>query len=150
MDSHIEIEGTIVQGHGVASGVSKSSPYPKGSIEMQSPSFKERGLDLSAFHPGTLNISISPTVFEIIKEDFVFRHVAWASGFPKEDFSFIHCELKFNAVWHKGYVYYPHPETKTRHFQSKSTIEVITGFIENIQCGSTVTLKVNRNKVRLI
>ena len=44
-----------MRGHEVAS--KKSVHYPQRTIEMQAPFFKERGLDLSGFHRGTLNIS---------------------------------------------------------------------------------------------
>ena len=53
----------LLEGHGVASGQAlnsvhlKTSPYPKGTIAMQSPSFAALGLDLSPFWPSTLNLS---------------------------------------------------------------------------------------------
>ena len=50
----ITMSGIINKGHGVASGASTSSPYPTGSIAMQAPFFKARGLDLSGCYFGTL------------------------------------------------------------------------------------------------
>ncbi len=43
------VEGIIERGHQVASGMASDSPYPKGTIEMQTPFFQNLGLDLSAF-----------------------------------------------------------------------------------------------------
>jgi hypothetical protein len=54
------IAGRVVHGHGVASGRSASSPYPRGTIALQAPHFLERGVDLSPFFAGTLNVDITP------------------------------------------------------------------------------------------
>ena len=59
--------GVLFKGHGVASGQALSSgasgisPYPKGTIAMQSPFFAALGLDLSPYWPGTLNLSFAPS-----------------------------------------------------------------------------------------
>ena len=59
----LRVTGVLMRGHEVAS--KKSVHYPQGTIEMQAPFFKERGLDLSGFHRGTLNISVAPRRFRI-------------------------------------------------------------------------------------
>ena len=46
-----------------------------------------------------------------------------------------------------GYVYYPHPDTKPRHFQPPSVIEVIAPLIEGIAYGSPVRLEVDPSEV---
>ena len=56
-----------MRGHEVAS--KKSVHYPQGTIEMQF--FKERGLDLSGFHRGTLNISGCSGDFEFAMLVFI-------------------------------------------------------------------------------
>ena len=58
------VGGVIVAGYRVASGPSKDYPY--GTLEKQIPLFKQRGLDLERFHPGTLNVSIAPATFEMV------------------------------------------------------------------------------------
>jgi hypothetical protein len=69
----------LLEGHGVASGQAlnsvhlKTSPYPKGTIAMQSPYFAALGLDLSPFWPGTLNLSFSPVELQLRKPDYFFR-----------------------------------------------------------------------------
>ncbi|MDO9302146.1 MAG: hypothetical protein Q7T89_12220, partial [Anaerolineales bacterium] len=61
--SWIHLTGILVQGHQVASRPSKAYPY--SSLEKQKPYFKDRGLDLSPYFNGTLNISIAPLKFEM-------------------------------------------------------------------------------------
>ncbi len=65
------VEGIIKRGHQVASGMARDSPYLQGTIEMQTPFFQKLGLDLSAFFPGTLNISISPKTFTLQQPEYI-------------------------------------------------------------------------------
>lgn len=76
------IAAIIKQGHGVASGKADDSPYPLGTIEMQTAYLKKQGLDLSSLFKGTLNLSIEPHTFEVIAPEYTFRDVHWAEGFP--------------------------------------------------------------------
>ncbi len=58
-DEWVTIPGVVVEGYGVASGMSEDSPYPEGTITTQLPFFQELGLDFSSFYPATLNVSIA-------------------------------------------------------------------------------------------
>ena len=134
------ITGVVIQGHRIASGLSDISPYPKGSLEMQAPHFREKGLDLEKYHLGTLNIDISPRQFKILDATYKFVDVEWAEGFPAETFSFVECEVCFDGKTFNALIYYPHPETKIGHFQSSATIEVMASKIDRISYGSSVDL----------
>lgn len=134
----IIVPGIVIKGYRVASLPSKEYPYP--ALEKQKTYFKERGLDLERFFPGTLNVSISPLRFEMVKPAYTFRHIAWTDLHPPEDFSFSPCRVKFKGREYDGYVYYPHPETKVRHFQDASMIEVITDRIQGIRYGARLEL----------
>ena len=127
------ISGVIVAGYRVASGPSKDYPY--GSLEKQIPLFKQRGLNLERFNLGTLNVSIAPSSFEMEHPEYTFRQVAWTDLHPPEDFSFSRCTVIFRGASYAGYVYYPHPETKKRHFESASLLEIISVYIPEIQNG---------------
>lgn len=140
----------VLKGHGVASGRAFDSPYPKGTIEMQKPYFFKRGLDLSHMHAGTLNLLIEGSTFELFNPQLTFKSITWAEGFPAEDFSFSPCEIVFERKAYKGFVYFPHPETKIGHFQPANIIEVISEFIPTIKYGDEVTLKYNGNELRII
>ena len=144
----IPISGIVVEGHRVASGPSKEYPY--GSLERQKPFFKAGGLDLDRFFTGTLNISIAPLRFIIAKPAFTFRRVAWTDLHPPEDFSFSACRVRFKEKEYEGYIYYPHPETKIRHFQDPSMIEVVSQEIPGIEYGDQVTLFVDSDEIQII
>ena len=141
------VSGVVVEGYRVASGPSKDYPY--GSLEKQIPLFKERGLNLEQFYLGTLNISIAPATFELAAPEYTFRQVAWTNLHPPEDFSFSRCTLKFKSSEYAGFVYYPHPETKKRHFESDSIIEVISMYIPDIKYGDRLEVQLNPDEVRI-
>lgn len=145
-----QIDGIIQAGYGVASGRTDSSPYPKGTIEMQTPFFKQLGLDLTPFFPGTLNVNISPNKFELISPLHTFRNVQWAEGFDPEDFSFTPCQIIYQNKSFDSLIYYPHPETKIRHFQNPSIVEVIAPLIADLKYGDRVTLSVDPQRVRIL
>jgi hypothetical protein len=158
---HTIVKGTIIEGYHVASGPSRDYPY--GTLEKQIPIFKQLGLDLEGFYPGTLNVSIEPLSFEMVMPAFTFRQVRWTDLHPPEDFSFSPCRIRVEqgpvplqetdpseVHWHKGCVYYPHPETKIRHFENASLIEVMCTFIPGIHYGDTVELEVNVEEIRII
>lgn len=150
MDEHwTTVEGVVRPGHQVASGMAKDSPYPRGTIEMQIPFFKERGLDLTGFFPGTLNISINPYTFSLRSPKYTFRNVHWTTEHPPEDFSFSRCRVVVQGDEYEGWVYYPHPETKKRNFQDPTIIEVIAPWIPNIGYGAKIKLRVNPEEILL-
>lgn len=144
------ITGTLVEGHRVASGLSKDYPY--SSLERQLPIFKAAGLDLYRFFRGTLNINIAPATFRLVKPAYTFRQIAWTDLHPPEDFSFSPCRVAVPGTrrWYPGYVYYPHPETKIRHHQNPSLIEVIAEEIEGIHYGSRLILELDPSAVEII
>jgi hypothetical protein len=46
-------------------------------------------------------------------------------------------------------VYYPHPETKKRHFENASILEIISVYIPEIHYGGRVELELNANEIRI-
>ncbi|MEP7270292.1 MAG: hypothetical protein ABI882_02250 [Acidobacteriota bacterium] len=141
------LSGEVMRGHQVASRASEH--YDRGALELQMPFFKERGLDLSGYYSATLNISIAPLTFRMINAELHFSRVAWTSKHPPEDFSFSRCRVHFKETSHDGWIYYPHPETKVRHHQNASLIEVIAPFIAGLGYGSKVGLEVNKSEVEV-
>ena len=138
-----------MKGYRVASGPSEA--YPEyGSIEKQKPYFKELGLDLDRMFNGTLNISIEPYQFEIMKPTYTFEKVKWTELTNAEDFHFSQCKIFFQDREYSGWVYYPNPKTKRKHFQSTATIEVLAPFIEGIKYGDEVNISLNSREIRVI
>lgn len=130
----------VVKGHRVASGLATDSPYPAGTIAMQMPVFQALGLDLSEMLPATLNLSLQPHRFTLVQPAVTFRQVAWTDRHPPEDFSFTPCALRAAEELYLGWVYYPHPATKARHFQDSTVIEVLAPLIPGLGYGSPVEL----------
>ncbi|MFN8596996.1 MAG: hypothetical protein U0559_12540 [Anaerolineae bacterium] len=148
-DQWLTVAGTVTRGHGVASGRGPNSPYPISSLHLQKPFFTAHGLDLSPYFEGTLNLSIAPHTFKLIKPQFTFPLVAWTTLHPPETFSFSACRVIYRDATHDGWVYYPHPETKIRHFQDSTIIEVIAAFIPDLDYGDRVTLELNPIEISL-
>ena len=148
MQDWIPVNGIVVAGHRVASRPSED--YPFSTIEKQKLCFKERGLDLDAYFTGTLNISIAPLRFDLIRPEFSFADIAWTDLHPPEHFSFSRCKIWFQGREYTGLVYYPHPETKIRHQQNPSVIEVMTEYIPGISYGDRVVLLLNTNEILII
>ncbi len=144
----MEVKGTVVRGHQVASGQGDDPRFPGGTLAMQFPYFSELGLDLSEFYPATINVSISPLDFFIVDADYVFTQVKWHEIEPAEDFSFICCQLRVGEEMARGFVYYPHPETKPEHFQPEGLIEVILDrFMPEVSYGAKTVLCFEDGKI---
>ena len=141
------VRGVLVEGYHVASG--PSNDYPYGALDRQRPIFKDRGLDLSGYFNGTLNVDIRPFVFRLIKPEFTFRNVEWTDLHPPEHFSFSHCRVSYGGAEYEGWVYYPHPETKKRNFQNPSLLEVIAAQVPNIKYGDELQVQVNPERIEV-
>ena len=146
----IKVKGIIKPGHQVASGKSPNNPYPRGTIEMQTPHFKALGLDLSPYYQGTLNISISPYIFKVNQPEYTFPNLKWIPEYPPETFSFSKCRLFFKERVYHSLVYYPHPETKIDHFQDKSIMEILSPFIPEINYGDSIELALNPKEILVV
>ena len=89
------LSAVLLDGHGVASGravhagESRTSPYPKGTIAMQSPFFAALGLDLSPFWPGTLNLSFSPFAKKTKENTLIYSSLRLMELRMKTSISFI-------------------------------------------------------------
>lgn len=137
------ISATIVQGHRVASGLNGNPRFPGGTVRMQLPFFHALGLDLSSFYPGTLNVSLAPLSYQVVRPRHTFRAVKWHPTEPEEDFSF------FDVAVHResgepvhGWVYHPHPDTKPEHFQKPDVLELLLPWTEGLPYGTRLRLEV--------
>ena len=148
----------LVSGHGVASGDANrdpllaDSPYPEGTIAMQAPLFAERGLDLSPYWPGTLNVSFAPRTVALYNPDFYFPHLLWTSLHPPETFSFWRVVLRRIRSCQdvNGLLYFPHPETKKRHWQPQSVVEVLAPWLNDLDPQEPLSLGVGQSQLSLL
>ena len=149
----------LLEGHGVASGQAlnagqlKTSPYPNGTIAMKLPFFEVLGLDLSTFWPGTLNLSFAPAELQLGYPDYLFQDLEWTHLHPPETFSFWKIRLRsagfcdFNVP---GMVYYPYPETKARHWQCSSVLEILAPFVGPVCFNQEFELGVNAAAIQVV
>jgi hypothetical protein len=149
MTEWVQVKGIIRPGHQVASGQSPQSPYPQGTIALQTPFFQSLGLDLTAFFAGTLNVEISPYSYQILAPEYTFLAVDWSACHPPENFSFSPCYLNHQGDRYRSLVYYPHPETKRSHFQNPNLLEILSPFITDLTYGQEVTLELNSQVICL-
>jgi hypothetical protein len=141
MTSSIALHGVVVRGHGVASGQAAGSPYPQGSVAMQMPFFNARGLDLSDCWAGTVNVSVAPHTWRLLRADHCFERLAWTHLHPPETFSFVRLKLLWRSKSIGAWLYYPHPETKATHHQHASVMEIIAPRMDGLAYGDAVTLQ---------
>jgi len=132
-----------MQGHRVASGLNGNPRFPGGTLLMQQPHFLVLGLDIGVFHRGTLNVSIAPLSYRVVKPRLTFRDVKWHLIEPKEDFSFF--DFRLAKPVHEpvaGLIYYPHPDTKPEHFQAPDVLELLLPFVDGLHYGMELSLEI--------
>jgi hypothetical protein len=136
------IPARLVEGYRVASGQNNNPRFPGGTLRMQTPHFQALGLDISGFYPGTLNVSIAPFSYRVVKAKRTFKKVKWHPVEPAEDFSFFDVRAIFPGRSPiAGLIYFPHPETKPEHFQQSDILELLLPFTERLHYGMELTLE---------
>lgn len=158
----------LVAGHGVASGRSTTSPYPAGTIALQTPFFAAAGLDLTPFFAGTLNLRAGRGHWHLSRPDHRIETLAWTDRHPPETFSFWHCRLRLGtgedrradgeaglagpgpADGLRALIYHPHPETKQAHHQPRDGLEVLAPWIAGLKPGHSLELGVDPRRCRLV
>ncbi len=145
----MKVNGLICKGHRVASGISDNERYPGGTLYQQLPYFKKRGLDLSSYFLGTINVDISPYQFEIGTPKHFFKAIPWSNYIPPENFYFFDVKLNFRHKEYKGLIYMPDPITKVDHVQEQSILELILPRIYGIAYGFKVCIEVKDEQLLL-
>ena len=142
------ISARVVAGHQVASGRKNDPRFPGGTLRMQAPFFRELGFDLGAFHGGTINVSIAPHAYRVVKAPTTFRQVRWHPVEPAEDFSFFDVRVvRPGGAMVAGKIYYPHPDTKPEHFQQPDVLELLLPYLEDITNGAELTIEIPADQI---
>jgi hypothetical protein len=142
--------GKIMPGHGVASGKGDDKRYPEGTLKQQFKHFLERGLDLSNYYMGTINLDISPFSYQIKKPKHFFKDIAWSDFITPENFYFFDASIHYKGQTYKGLVYMPDPETKEDHIQKPTILELIFPKIEGLEYGEIVEIELIKDQLELI
>lgn len=163
MGNLIVVSGIVCHDNGVVSGQNTESEYgSEGTLSRQKPFFEKlsqkagRPLDLSNVYNGSINLSIDPFNFEILKPDWYFHQLHWynykSTNDPKiENFSFVEIQILCpNSQNVTGYIYYPDPKTKRSIFHGNMKFEIIAPFIDGLSQGAELTFSVDGDKVRIL
>jgi len=144
--------GIIQPGHGVASGKNQDDRFPKGTLDMQLPYFKQQGLDLNLFFQGTLNISIQGHIFKLGQPSYSFPSVKWSPDLPAENFSFYSCTIQTmkGQKSYNSFVYWPHPSTKPEFKQDPSVLEVMATQVEGAKYGDKIIITADSDTINFI
>ena len=138
----MRIKGKVSPGHGVASGKSGDARYPGGTLRAQFNYFKDRGLDLSPYYLGTINLDIAPLEFKIGQPKLFLKEVNWSGFIPPENFYFFDLEAFNGKDSYRGLIYMPDPETKVEHGQKNTVLELILPRINNLHYGDQLEIEV--------
>ncbi|RAJ15407.1 hypothetical protein [Arenibacter echinorum] len=145
----MKVKAIVKQGHGVASGKAKDPRYPNGTLKAQYQHFSQKGLDLSPYFLGTINLDIAPYFFKILKPKYFLENINWSTHIPPENFYFFDVSLHINKNSYNGLIYMPDPATKAEHFQNPTILEVILPKIEELNYGDTVIIEVDDKQIEL-
>jgi hypothetical protein len=138
----------VIEGHRVASGLNGNPRFPGGTLRMQVPHFAALGLDLSAFYLGTVNVSIAPLRYSVVKARHAFSNVKWHPTEPAEDFSFFDTRVMLlDEPSVEGFIYFPHPDTKPEHFQQPDVLELLLPFVEGLCYGTELSLEIPKGQM---
>lgn len=141
MTTKVEVPARLVRGHGVASGQGGDPRYPDGTLALQAPLLRARGVALADLRLATLNLCVAPRVPEWGEPRWTVRQLYWSPYVPPEDFSFYPCRVRRpGAPAAEALVYRPHPETKPEHEQPVDVIEVLAPDLGSLAEGALVHL----------
>ena len=135
-------QGTVVAGHGAASGDKGDPRFPAGTLAEQAALFAAHGVYIGRFHRGTINLDVSPLRLEPVESLATIRDLPWTEHSPPETFSFFEATLSRDGSSHPALIYRPHPETKPEHQQPERVVEVLAPFIEGIEPGVAASLHI--------
>lgn len=149
-DLDLSVAGVIASGHGHASGRNPASRYVGGTIQLQYPHFLALGLDLGRCFPGTINVSIAPLTYRILRPAAVLQDVRWFPERRPENFAFCRCHVLAAPGGVEGYIYQPDPATKTQHYDNPSHLQILAPFVPGLAPGSAVTVLVSSVEVEIV
>jgi len=145
----MKVAGKIIPGYGVASGKGNDSRYEGGTLQIQDPFFRERGLDLSPYYMGTLNVDIAPMTYAIGTPKHFIKEVAWSEHIPPENFYFFDVSLHMGEETYAGLIYMPDPKTKADHVQKPTVLELLMPKIANLNYGTAVYMEIPENQLSI-
>ncbi|WP_419826231.1 hypothetical protein [Sphingomonas sp.] len=148
-----QASGIVVTGHGVASGRAADPRFPAGTIALQAPLFRARGVDLAALigaEPvmGTINVDLAPAVPRVLAPEIELRDVVWSPVMPAENFWLFRATVDVPGSLHHALIYMPDPATKPEHHQPGSVIEIIAAHTGGLSGGQKLRISADPSYIR--
>jgi hypothetical protein len=147
----IELDGIVMRGLRHCSGIDEDgTEYPGtdgvvGTIRKQRPYFEEAIPGFERCYNGTINLDISPHIFELINHDYEVI-CDWRKNGEPQTFWFTNVGLCHNSKFHEGLVYFPCPR-KGKARKRESTFELLFPFISNLNYEDEATILYSPNKI---
>ena len=134
----------LTAGRGAASGQREYQELG-GSIALQKPLFKARGLDLEGFYNGTLNADISPRKARLVRPYLTLENVKWHPRMPAETFSFSPAVVSIGEYTAQALIYHPHADTKGPYGKPtpETLLEILAPPLMGIYYGQAGSLQVD-------
>jgi predicted RNA-binding protein associated with RNAse of E/G family len=143
------VSGTIRAGHGAASGVAGDPRFPGGTLALQAPHFAERGIDISRFHAGTINVEL-PLELEPRHPLARIEQLEWKPGYPAETFEFFDARIAVDGTVAATLIYRPDPATKPEFDQPSGTVEIVAPFLGGVVPGRAASVWVDPDQARFV
>ncbi len=145
----IFVSGIIVEGQKYTSGMAENNPYPGGTLSMQTPFFKGKGLNLNENFQATINVNIRPGTFVVNNPEFIFPDVKWSQEHDAETFSFSRCRIIHEELAIEAFVFYHIRQNQSGLFVENSVFEIIAPYIPGIRYGDKLVLELNSDEIRI-
>lgn len=127
-----------------------SSKKAGGTIVRQIPHFLEFGVDLTSFHPATINVSVAPLLLKFERPTHSIAALKWHPDYAPENFSFFDCEIGFAGDQFSGFIYLPHRDQALGAIAGAQYVEVIARKIPALEYGSLLQLKVPNKQISVL
>lgn len=150
---HSIVAAQVIKGGQAAGGVGSVDSRgleEAGTIVRQMPHFLNHGVDLTTFHPATINVSVAPMLFKFECPAHSIAALKWHPDFPGENFSFFDCEVGFAGAQFTGFIYLPHRDQALGTIAGAQYVEVITKRIPALEYGSQIQLKVPNEQISVL
>ena len=142
----VAIEGRVIPGHRVASGLNGDPRFPEGTIRPQLPFFRAAIAGFDTFFgeggvfAGTVNVAL-PGKISIVAPEIRLAQVLWTDRLPPENFFLSRGELLHRGRSRPCLLYIPDPATKPDHIQDAATLELLTAHIADLTYGDLVEVR---------
>lgn len=134
------MQGILIQGYRVASGLAKNCPWPGGSVARQLPIMAQFGVPVHNLFSGTLNIELDCECVPYPDDAEYDFEIDWRAPDKPTHFRLHRLSVLFNGHTYQGWSYrkiYP-ADYASLHPHPLNVIEILAPKIPGIEYGHSV------------